>query len=180
MPLGTFTFAMLSPCLLLPWGSLQWNPMTSSTARRWAPTVAQCPAFLSACEARGKPGLDPCSRWMCRRSDRNSAPSLGLFQWPPSAPLAVHRKKEISLRSRTGETFNFSTLQWVPLVFFPLRPAGCVVVPGKEERWRSHRAWGWMILAPAMTERRKNRSIQVYKMKEKRDQQREKAGLRLD
>lgn len=88
--------------LCLPWGYPRWDPVTSSTARRWAPTVAQCPACLSACAARGKPGLDPCSQWLHQKSGRNSAPSRGPFQWPPLALRAVHRKLHISLKCLNG------------------------------------------------------------------------------
>lgn len=68
---------------------LRWPPSTSSTARRWAPTAARCPVYLSACAARGRPGLDPRSRCSRQSSGRNSAPSRGPFQWPPSASPAV-------------------------------------------------------------------------------------------
>lgn len=53
-------------------------------------------------------------------------------------------------------------MQWVPLAFSPLRPAGCVVVPEKEERWRWHRASGWRTSTLAETERRKKRGTNLW------------------
>lgn len=39
-----------------------------------------------------------------------------------------------------------------PLVSFHLWPAGCVVAPEKEARWRRWMAWGWRTSTPAETE----------------------------
>lgn len=71
------------------WAQLPWDPATSSTARRWAPTEAPCPACRSAGAARRKPGRDPRWRWWRRRSGRSCAPSLGPFPPLSSAPRAV-------------------------------------------------------------------------------------------
>lgn len=102
-PPGTWFFCSLV-YLFLPWDllSVQTPLRSSSTARRWAPTVAQCPACLWACAARGKLALGPCSRWLNRRSDQNCAPSHGPSRWRPSAPPAVHRKRDVTLRRWEG------------------------------------------------------------------------------
>lgn len=78
-----FSFHLLSLPEFLP-----------STARRWAPTVAQCPACLSAGAARGTPAPGPRSRWSHQSSGRSCAPSHEPFRWPPSGPQAEHRQRE--------------------------------------------------------------------------------------
>ena len=86
------------------------DPVTSSTARTRAPTVAQCPACLSACAARGKPGLDPCSQWSRQKSGQSCAPSRGPFRWPSLAPRAAHRIRNIVFKMVNWwlRSFNFT------------------------------------------------------------------------
>lgn len=144
------------------WAELPWDPATSSTARRWAPTEAPCPACRSAGAARRKPGRDPGWRWWRRRSGRSCAPSRGPFPPLSSAPRAVEEEEKIKRRFTTQRFYLSHVVLHGSEMLLWQRPTWLRITRKKESvKKREFKKWQAAVKHNLYT----NRKIQVKKIK---------------